>query len=131
MANVVNELRANFRLYFPSIADTAVKFEELGPHELLIELKDGTEMSYYDLDHTILVLNNQNDVSENTFRKQFGIRLRRVLESKGMSQCELSEKTGIPQCVISRYATGSRAPNIYTVNKIAKAIGCSIDDFTY
>jgi transcriptional regulator with XRE-family HTH domain len=50
---------------------------------------------------------------------------------EGISQCELSERTGITQPSISDYMNGKKLPSFYTVDKIAKALGCSVDAFRY
>jgi transcriptional regulator with XRE-family HTH domain len=50
---------------------------------------------------------------------------------QGVSQLELSELTGIPQSTISNYLTGKFLPGFYNMDKIAKALKCSIDEFRY
>ncbi|MGI6537796.1 MAG: helix-turn-helix transcriptional regulator [Caldicoprobacterales bacterium] len=45
-----------------------------------------------------------------------------------MSQTDLAKKTGIDPGQISQYETGKRLPRIEAAWKIAKAIGCHIDD---
>ena len=47
---------------------------------------------------------------------------------KYMSQTELAEKSGIDNGQISLYENGRRMPTLETAWKIAKAIGCHIDE---
>ena len=62
---------------------------------------------------------------------EFRQRLRRLMTRQGVSQLELSELTGIPQSTISNYLTGKFLPGFYNMDKIAKALKCSIDEFRY
>ena len=50
---------------------------------------------------------------------------------KGITQSELSNCTDIPQYLISDYIRGKRTPSFYNVDKIAKALDCSVDELRY
>ncbi|NLG33616.1 MAG: helix-turn-helix transcriptional regulator [Syntrophomonadaceae bacterium] len=54
-------------------------------------------------------------------------RLKFEREKKGWSQKYLSEKTGIPSSNISRYESGKRQPDIYTLRKLADLLECTAD----
>ena len=45
-----------------------------------------------------------------------------------MTQKQLSVRTGISQVNQSRYESGKRSPKIGTAFKIAKALGCTVDE---
>lgn len=45
-----------------------------------------------------------------------------------MTQKQLSVRTGISQENLSRYESGKRSPKIGTAFKIAKALGCTVDE---
>ena len=45
-----------------------------------------------------------------------------------MTQKQLSVRTGISQVNLSRYESGKRSPKIGTAFKIAKALGCTVDE---
>ena len=100
--------------------------------EIIIKTKDG-EVYLYDLfDKSIRTLpEDRTNITEKQCRKEFGRRLRRIMWFRGMTQIELSEKTGIQQYAISNYTTGRTTPSFYIVDKIAKALHCSMDDFRY
>lgn len=44
-----------------------------------------------------------------------------------VTQIELSEKTGIAVSTLSAYENNKRVPNVITLWKIAKALGCKTD----
>ena len=54
-------------------------------------------------------------------------RLKRLLESQGMSQKELAEKAGITESAVSHYLKGDRIPRGAILLNIAKALGVSTD----
>ena len=122
----------NLKRYFPYIAEDAAKCHQVNMYEMVIDLIDGSSILYDDLEKTIRVLpNDSDDMSEEECRKEFGYRLRRVMYIKRVNQTELSQKTGIPQALLSRYMTGKTSPSFYNVDRICKALGCSIDDLRY
>lgn len=54
-------------------------------------------------------------------------RLSELLSSNGMSQKDLSTKTGITESAISHYVKGDRIPRGTNLTKIAEALGTTID----
>ena len=70
-------------------------------------------------------------MSEQQCREEFSIRLKRLMYRQGVTQKELSEETGISEMTISNYMNGKRTPSFYNVDKISKALKCSIDIFRY
>lgn len=68
-------------------------------------------------------------MAKNKVYSQFGDKLRRVMQDEGISQNELSARTGIEQGTISNYVTGKMHPQFHTADVIARAIGCSLDEF--
>jgi transcriptional regulator with XRE-family HTH domain len=50
---------------------------------------------------------------------------------KGVTQSDLSFATGIAQPTLSGYINGKHEPGLYAIDKIAKALGCSVDEFRY
>lgn len=57
----------------------------------------------------------------------FSTKLRDIVESRGISQAWLAEKTGTTEATISRYMNGVHKPNLAIVASIAKALNVSID----
>ena len=57
--------------------------------------------------------------------------LHRIRKEKGYTQKQLAEAAGIKQATLSRYESGVIDINkaeFFTVYRIAKMLGCSIDD---
>lgn len=49
---------------------------------------------------------------------------------RGLSQAELSRKSGVPQPMISEIESGvAQYPQINTLYKLSRALRCSVDDF--
>ena len=54
------------------------------------------------------------------------IRNRRI--RKDMMQAELASKVGIPKSYMCNIESGKRVPSMTVTLKIAKALGCTVDD---
>lgn len=61
---------------------------------------------------------------------EFGAKLKRLLDQRGMTQKELAQKAGITEAAVSRYIHGTRVPKMPTAVHIAKALNVSLDEFT-
>lgn len=127
-----NDVYQNFTLYFKYLADKVVDVVIIDDWTLHVKLDDGTAVLYDDMLHTIRNLPLNSDVmTEQECRLEFGYRLRMMLLHRGMSHSELCRRTGITNPQLSNYIRGKTTPTFYIVDKIAKVLGCSIDEFTY
>lgn len=116
-------------LYIPFITEKAVSYHEGSPGELIIETNNGRKVSFDTFTHVCRYIPNDERLNdESVYRAEFGRRLRRVMTVRGITQDELSEKTGIPQTTISRYLCGKVTPSIFKVYQIAKVLECCVDD---
>ena len=52
----------------------------------------------------------------------------RYLERYDMTQVQLAEKIGVNPVTMSRWMNGVRTPTVYAMKRIARALGCTIDD---
>lgn len=57
----------------------------------------------------------------------FAVRLRQTRQGSGLSQMQLSIKSGIAQNMIWAYEAGKRMPNAFTLCCLADALGVSMD----
>lgn len=122
----------DFTLYFPSIAKNVVRSKVLPSGDLEVLLKDGMRFYFSPLHQTIRRLpDDPNNLTDQESRREFGYRLKRAMENKGIRQSELSARTGIHQPRISCYVQGKTEPTFSVACKIAKAIGCNTDEFCY
>lgn len=60
-------------------------------------------------------------------RREIGNRIREIRESLGMSQAELAGRTGYLQPNIARIEAGRYAVRFDTLERIADALGCSVE----
>lgn len=126
------EIQNNCAMHFPFIMENSIEYNVVGDHELVIKTKDGNLWSYYDLTGTIRKLPQDcSDLSEEQCKNEFGIRLRRIMELKGITQAALAKLVGVDQPSISKYVNGKWIPSFFILDKIARVLDCSMDEFRY
>lgn len=122
----------NLKFYFAFVSDDAIDIRETGPFELTIKLSDGRSVMYDDTDKTIRNLPyDSNHMTEEECKQEFGMRLNKRMQRKGIRQSDLADMTGISQSLISKYIVGKTIPSFYNADKIAKALGCSLEELRY
>lgn len=55
-------------------------------------------------------------------------KLRTLRKNKNLTQKELSYRSGVHRVSIARYEKGKISPNTDTAAKLARALGCTIDE---
>lgn len=127
-----NVLFNNFKLCFPFIANKAIEWYEDYYGDLVLKMDDGETIIYDDITRSYRRLPyDSTELTEDECRREFGIRLDKILRRKNITQIELSEMTGINKVILNGYITGKHSPSFYNVDIIAKALGCSSDDFRF
>lgn len=122
----------NLELYFPNIYEHMISYYETGPFELTVERDDGVWYLYDDLERSIRRLPcHPRDMTELDIRKEFGLRLRKIMRREDVGQKELAELTGLTQSQISNYMTGKTTPSFTKVDSIARALNCHVDDLRF
>jgi transcriptional regulator with XRE-family HTH domain len=58
----------------------------------------------------------------------YGKRIKELREAAGMTQVELSDKSGVSQEHISRLENGKFTFNVKTADKLATALGVTLND---
>lgn len=116
-----------FKLHFPSISCGTVKWEPKGKSSILVYLSDGTKVIY---NHKLNCLRNvlEYEGTEDEWKREFSFKLVELMADKGLDQLSLSELSGISQVSISNYINGRSIPNGYKIEKIARALKCSVRD---
>ena len=93
----------NLEMYFPFIARDAVDIVDMG-HSLTATLQDGSRFIYDDIDKSIRKLpDDPNNMTKEECLSEFGWRLYKTLRRKGVTEIELSKRTGIAQSNISKH----------------------------
>ena len=54
--------------------------------------------------------------------------VRQARQRVGISQKGLARKVGITQAFLSEVETGTKSPSLLTAAKLARALGCTIDE---
>ena len=123
----------NFKRYFPLLEPEVVDYHVNGDLDMMVvKLKDGSSLVYDDYTNAIRNLpSDDRSMTEKEYRREFGMRLRRIMNLKGMTQEQLSMATGIQQSQLSNYINGKTSPSFYNVDKIARALDCRTDDLRY
>lgn len=122
----------NLNMRFPGMVEEAIDIYEDGHGNLILEMPDDTRWLFQAIGSMIRRLpKDKNNVTEEECLSEFGIRLVAIMNRDGVSQQELCERTGIPQAAMSRYINGINCPSFYKVDKIARALGCSVDELRY
>lgn len=120
----------NLKDRYPQIAETMVEDQKAPNGDIIIITKDGKRYLYDFLTVTCREIHEPGyEMTEEEFKAEFGIRLHKIMRRKGITQFELSDKTGISRQMINSYLTGKSVPSFYKVTVIARALNCSIDEF--
>lgn len=133
MTSIIEEsLLRNFEMIDPTSAARMVGYEMPDKFSLIITLDDGGKILFDDLTDSTRYLNLDPDsMTEEEIMNEFRYRLRHAMSIRGFNQIRLSEETGIPVSMISRYLTGDNIPSILKVIQIARALKCSLDELWY
>lgn len=121
----------DFKLYYPSFVENAERIEQESDSELMAYQKDGSKVQYDQVNNSYKyfpVGYNSDDRSDEVAMRSFGYRLRREMSMRGFNQADLAEQTGVSQSTISNYILGKQSPTLISINRIAKALGCSVND---
>ena len=121
----------NVNVYYPFITRDAVEYNLVSYDELLITTSHGENFLYNDMKRSFRLLSPDDDISKDSFAKEFGLKLARLMGARDISGVELSDMTGISNETISRYINGRIMPTFYNVYLMSLALGCSLDDFIY
>ena len=131
-SNLMDEYMHQVYLYFPDLLGEVVHAREYVQFMLLLETNTKYDYFYNITNNVpIPIPKDDKNLDKDSFRRIFGVLLRRALECSGLTQEELSEKTGIPQPNISDYLYGKHFPSFYQIDKMAKAMNCSVEDLRY
>lgn len=126
------DLMRALEAHFPWIAKDVVEDRQIGDFELLVKLSNGETWLYDDFGNILHRFpDNENALTEEDYRHEFGRKLYRIMSRENVTQADLSRMTGLRQCQISNYVRGRTTPSFYNVHKIARALGCSVDDLSF
>lgn len=128
------DLFRNFSMYNPSEAARAIDYEYYDDYELLVTLDDHSQILYDDLLKGILYIhpNPSGELpEEDIWRLGFARRLFKKMRLHGLTQMDLAAVTDISQVTISKYINGKSTPSVYNLEKLAKALDCTVEDLLH
>lgn len=129
---MLKHIYSQFLIHYSYLEKDIDSFEEVNNYQMLLHMNNGSRMIYDGLEDRCRKLpSDSHSMSEKECTAEFAARLRNIMRFKGCSQKELSERTGISQPSISNYAMGKTSPNFYNLDRIAKALDCSVDELRY
>lgn len=130
--NINQTLYSDFLEYTGVDPDEIDNLEQLSATELLATMKDGTRYVFDRADRP--TVRRLNDDLVNMTDEEMGIdfcaRFDSLLRHSGHTLTTLAEATGISNQTLSRYARGLTEPRMSDLRKMARALKCTLNDFT-
>lgn len=118
-----------FELYHPSLYNRTVDWWASGRMAITVKLNDGSMFEFDPLDNSIRkVVISWTEVDEDVTRKEFGNNLLKMIPFSGMNSKELAAEVGISTVMLSKYIHGKSTPNVLVARKLARALGCTVDE---
>lgn len=112
--------------------DDVLEATMINEYDILFKFKNGNNVLYDSFEHTFRhVRQNEEELTEETHKKEFSSNLRKMMNRKFIDQEELARRVGTTQQTISNYITGNTMPSFSMIIKLAKALNCNTDDFYY
>lgn len=111
--------------------DDVLEIKRVNVSDLLITFKDGKKylIDIFTKYHKEIFYDDINELTEEQEKREFAYMLRTIMNHRRITQEELAERSNTSQTMISHYMTGRCIPNAIKLNKIAKVLKCSMDDF--
>jgi transcriptional regulator with XRE-family HTH domain len=60
-------------------------------------------------------------------KQEIGNRIKQLIYTRGLTQAQLSAKSGLPPATISHFITGFRTPGTSSLRKLSRALGVSVE----
>ena len=126
----------SYREWHPSLYAKTSECRPSGYYSILACLTDGSKIEYNSLDNTIrdvtrfYICEPENKLDEESWKKEFGRQLRRLMAERGINQDRLSELTGISRQMLSRYVNGNSTPSGYTLTRLSDVLDCDVRELT-
>ena len=59
-----------------------------------------------------------------------GEALLRLRKTRGLSQSDLADKTGLTKSMVSGYEAGKQMPSLDSLSKLMRTLGCDLDELS-
>ena len=120
---------------YPDVAREAKEYFSLVDRQLHVLLTDGTKVVYDANNKTMRFFSPEKKCDISVFEDEYDWKMKfvenliKLMEERGVSRRELSEKTGIAYQTIYSYTTGRSSPSCVNIAKISEVIGYPIESF--
>lgn len=133
MINMWESVFREIEWHWPHLYNDIVDWYPSAQMEITFKTSNGNKYAYNWVGHTIMNVYSADEdlnMDEDEWRRKFSKKLFDKMCKLGISQDELSIRTGISRVMINRYMNGKASPSGYNIEKIAKALKCSASELT-
>lgn len=118
---------------------TVIDWYPSGYCEITVTMSDGMMYAFNFIGSCLTPVKNQQGVddrydeiarNEEAWRRNFSKRLLIKMKRKGISQERLSDLSGISTVTISKYVNGLASPSGYNLERLSRALQCSVSELT-
>ena len=105
---------------------------EINNYDILVKFKNGNKILFDTFRNQYRYIQyNSDELTDEEWKYEFGIRLNSLINRRRITQEELAERLGTSQTMITRYINGYVIPSARVIDKLAKILNCSTEDFFY
>ena len=124
-----------YRTWYPSLYEKSVECRPSGRYSILVSLNDGSKIEYNSLDNSVREVTRYYkrepaSLDEESWRKEFGRNLQRIVAERGITQEILSERIGISRPMLSRYFRGNSTPSGYILTRLSEVLDCDVRELS-
>lgn len=118
-----------FELYYTRLFQHTVDWWPSGRLCITVKLDDGLMFEFDSYDNSIRKVQANNNVNDvDTLRRNIGYNIQKAIQTRGMPQNDVADKSGVTQAMLSRYIHGKSTPSIDKLYCIANVLGCRVSD---
>lgn len=117
-----------FQLYYPSLYEQTVDWWATGPMSITVKLRDKSRFEYNSMYDTIRAIKLEATSDDEIIAKSLGYNLQKFIPLSGKTQNEIAKDLGITNAMLSRYVHGTSMPSAGKAFRLAKILGCSVDE---
>ena len=124
----------DFESHYFRLADKVINWYPSGKNEIIIVLDDGCVLRFdWITKYCQNIIESEEDdymKDEDSWKNNFANRLNQRMKNIFYTQERLAAETGISFVTINKYAKGKSIPSVYNLEKIARALKCSMYELT-
>lgn len=119
---------------YPRMASNAIDWYPSGKSEIIIVMSDRSKVVYNGNTQRFSFIRctdgEYENLTEEEWRRKFAAKLYEYMTYNCMTQKELAELLNVSQMTISKYLNAIATPTSYNLDRIARALNCSISELT-